>query len=178
MADAKPDAKKEAAEEAPAKAKSPLLENKAVVLGIIVVAQVLLAIGLTQFLIVPKLGVSSADLAPAGEAGGAAEGAHEQGALLGLEEIIVTLRSAADRPRYLRINVSLELADELAVEHAATRLPQLRDVVIMALSDKTVDDLSTPGGKQELRDEIMDSLEARLPHGVLQNVYFSDLVIQ
>lgn len=172
------EAKKEAAEEAPVQAKGSLLDNKAVVLGIIVVVQALLAIGLTQFLIVPKLGVSSADLAPVGEGEAAEVAGHEQGALLGLEEIIVTLRSDAERPRYLRINVSLELADELAVEHAATRLPQLRDVVIMTLSDKTVDDLSSPGGKQELRDEIFRSLKERLPDGVLHNVYFSDLVIQ
>lgn len=171
--------KKEAAEEKPAKAKGSLLDNKAVVLGVIVVAQVLVAIGLTQFVIVPKLGVTGAQMAAeGGQEAAAAEEGHGAGELVDLEEIIVTLKSDPGRPRYLRINVSLEVADKIAAEHASTRRPQLRDVVIMALSDTSVEDLSSPDGKQNLRDEIFRRMQERMPDGVLMNVYFSDLVIQ
>ncbi len=174
MADPKKDAPEETGEK---QKKAGFLENKAILLGIIVVAQVVLAIGLTQFLIVPKLGISAADLG-AQEPEAEAVEMPEMGVLMGLEEIIVTLQSDSRVPRYLRININLELKDQVAATIATQRLPQLRDIVIMILSSKTVEDLTTPEGKKSLRDEIFRKLDERMPAGVLMNIYFSDLVIQ
>jgi flagellar basal body-associated protein FliL len=38
--------------------------------------------------------------------------------------------------------------------------------------------LGTPDGKKRLRDEIFRKLSEKMPEGSLQNVYFSDLVVQ
>jgi flagellar basal body-associated protein FliL len=215
MADNKKDAEPEKA--APkVKGKPNLLENKAVVLGAIVVAQAVVAIGLTQFVIVPRLGVGKADAgAPTGEAGalgakatpeakadkkavhgakpaahGAKKAAHgggaaaagaeggEGGSLADLPEIIVTLAGDSARPRYLRIGVNLELSDPSIVALVEARRPEMRDAVIMTLSDKTAAMLGTPEGKKRLRDEIFRRVAEKLPEGSLLNVYFSDLVVQ
>jgi flagellar FliL protein len=220
MADNKKDAEPEKA--APkVKGKLNLLENKAVVLGAIVVAQAVVAIGLTQFVIVPRLGVGAADAgAPAGEldalgakakpegksggaakadkkavhgakpaahgaktaahGGGAAAGAGDAagGSLADLQEIIVTLAGDSARPRYLRIGVNLELSDPSIVAEVEARRPEMRDAVIMTLSDKTAAMLATPDGKKRLRDEIFRRVADKLPEGSLLNVYFSDLVVQ
>lgn len=170
------DEKKDAPEESGGGKKS-LLENKAILLGAIVIVQALVAIGLTQFLIVPKLGIQEADVAGAPKEEKAIE-MPELGVLVGLEEIIVTLRSETKKPRYLRININLEVKDQAAAAIITQRLPQLRDIVIMALSDKTPDDLESPEGKKGLRDEIFRRIDERMPAGVLMNVYFSDLVVQ
>lgn len=209
MADSKkePDGEKAAPK---AKAKPNLLENKAVVLGIIVVVQAVVAIGLTQFVIVPRLNVSHADpgleaaaaggeKSPAkadGKHGGEkkAEKKHEKkgekkgeggielpegmGQLVDLQEIVVTLAGDSARPRYLRLSVNLEVADPEVVPLIEARRPQLRDAVIMALSDKTAAMLSTPDGKKRLRDEILRRTSELLPEESLLNVYFSDLVVQ
>lgn len=214
MAENKKDAEQEKA--APkAKGKPNLLENKALVLGIIVIVQAVVAIGLTQFVIVPRLGVGAA--AAGGEAVAdahgekpAAEGKHgeeakgekkekkekkgekkaahggggeagaegEGGNLADLQEIIVTLAGDSARPRYLRIAVNLEMADPEFVPLVVGRRPQLRDAVIMTLSDKTPAMLSTPDGKKRLREEIFRRASEQLPEGALLNVYFSDLVVQ
>ena len=58
------------------------------------------------------------------------------------------------------------------------RLPEMRDAVIMILSEKSVEDLNQPGGKVNLRAEIFRHLGDSIPDGRLMNVYFSDLVIQ
>ena len=100
------------------------------------------------------------------------------GVLVGLEEIIVTLAGESKRPRYLRINVNLEVKDQLTADIVATRLPQLRDIVIMALSNKTAEELSHPEGKKGLRDEIFRRISEKMPEGTLMNIYFSDLVVQ
>ena len=214
MAENKKDAEQDKA--APkAKGKPNLLENKALVLGIIVIVQAVVAIGLTQFVIVPRLGVGAA--AAGGEAVAdahgekpAAEGKHgeeakgekkekkekkgekkaahggggeagaegEGGNLAHLQEIIVTLAGDSARPRYLRIAVNLEMSDASYVAMAEGRRPQLRDAVIMTLSDKTPAMLSTPDGKKRLREEIFRRASEQLPEGALLNVYFSDLVVQ
>lgn len=194
-----------------AKGKPNLFENKAIVLGAIVIAQALVAIGLTQFVIVPKLGVGAADAggqavagshgeAAAGDkagsedkgekkgkkeekkggghgggAGGATEGAV---ALADLQEIVVTLAGDSARPRYLRLGISLEMSDAAYVAEVEAKRPQLRDAVIMALSDKTAAMLGTPDGKKRLREEIHRRASEKLPEGALLNVYFSDLVVQ
>ncbi|MBK8166139.1 MAG: flagellar basal body-associated FliL family protein [bacterium] len=199
MADKQKDGDQEKA--APkAKAKPNLLENKAIVLGVIVIAQAAVAIGLTQFFIVPKLGVGTADAgghavaeahgdkAP-GDAKhdkkeekkeGGGHGAEGAGAttLADLQEIVVTLAGDSARPRYLRLGISLEMSDAAYVAEVEARRPQLRDAVIMALSDKTAAMLGTPDGKKRLREEIHRRAEEKLPEGALLNVYFSDLVVQ
>ena len=167
----------DAPEESGKKGPLAMFENKAILLGTIVILQALIAIGLTQFLIVPKLGVQDANVGQA-----VAEEKEmklpEMGVLVGLEEIIVTLRSNSKKSRYLRININLEVQNQMAAEIVTKRLPQLRDIVIMVLSDRTADDLSHPEGKKGLRDEVFRRIDERMPPGILMNVYFSDLVVQ
>ena len=171
------DEKNDAPEESKGKGPLAIFENKAVLLGVIVVVQALVAIGLTQFLIVPKLGVQDADMSgqPIDEA--VAE-MPEMGVLVGLEDIIVSLTSTTKKPRYLRININLEVKDAMVAQVVSSRLPQLRDMVIMACSDKTPEELGTPEGKKGLRDEIYRRIDEKMPEGTLMNVYFSDLVVQ
>ncbi len=170
-------ADEETTEESGGKAKGGLFENKAIVLGIIVIVQALLAIGLTQFLIVPKLGVQDAAMDGA-EVADPVEEMPEMGVLVNLEDIVVTLVSSGKKPRYLRININVEVPNALIAEVVSSRLPQLRDMVIMTLSDKTAEDLSTPEGKQGLRDELFRRIDEKMPEGTLMNLYFSDLVVQ
>lgn len=157
--------------------KKGLFENKAVLLGTIVIVQALVAIGLTQYVLVPKLAVQQA------AAGGESimevvSDVPQRGTMVGLDDIIVTLAEDSRRPRYLRINITLEVKDTATAESVKIRLPQMRDAVIMTLSEKTVDDLSRPGGKMNLRAEIFRRLDESISGSKLMNVYFSDLVIQ
>ncbi|MCP4293653.1 MAG: flagellar basal body-associated FliL family protein [bacterium] len=170
-------ADKEETEGTEEKAKGGLFENKAIVLGIIVIVQAVLAIGLTQFLIVPKLGVQDAAMDGA-EVEDSAPEMPEMGVLVNLEDIVVTLAGNPKKPRYLRININVEVPNALIAEVVSSRLPQLRDMVIMTLSGKTAEEISTPEGKKGLRDEIFRRMDEKMPEGTLMNIYFSDLVVQ
>jgi len=160
------------------KSKLAIFENKAILLGVIVIVQALVAFGLTQFLILPRLGVQNASVAGEQIAEEEENDVMEMGVLVSLEEIIVTLAGDAKRPRYLRIGVNIEVKDQLTADIVATRLPQLRDIVIMTLSNKTADELAYPEGKKGLRDEIYRRIDDKMPAGTLMNIYFSDLVVQ
>ncbi len=158
-------------------AKKGILENKAVLLGVIVIVQALVAIGLTQYILMPKLNVNQAAMAgdPLQEI--SAE-APQRGVMVGLDDIIVTLAGNSRRPRYLRININLEVENKITAEAVRMRLPQMRDAVIMTLTEKSAEDLNKPGGKMNLRAEIFKRLDESISGGKLMNVYFSDLVIQ
>lgn len=175
MADEK---KPDAEGEEKSSGKKNIFENKVVLLGLIVAVQALMAVGITQFVIVPNLGVQSASVQGDQTAAEAVELPPDLGVIVGLEEIIVTLQSSGDVSNYLRINVNLEVVDQPTADLVALRLPQLRDVVIVTLSSKRASDLLTPEGKQAVRSEIFRRLAEKLPEEALQNIYFSDLVIQ
>lgn len=163
-------------ETAPA-VKKGILDNKAVLLGVIVIVQALVAIGLTQYILLPKLNIQQAT-ATGNPLVELASEAPQRGIMVGLDDIIVTLAGNSRRPRYLRININLEVQDKITAEAVRMRLPQMRDAVIMTLTEKSVEDLSKPGGKMNLRAEIFRRLDESIPGGKLMNVYFSDLVIQ
>ncbi len=136
-----------------------------------------MAIGLTQYILVPKLNVQQAAVGASPLEEIVPEVA-QRGVMVGLDDIIVTLAGSARRPRYLRININLEVQDKITAESVRIRLPQMRDAVIMTLTEKSVEDLSKPGGKMNLRAEIFKRLDESISGGKLMNVYFSDLVIQ
>lgn len=164
-------------DEAAVAVKKGIFDNKAVLLGFIVIVQALMAIGLTQYVLLPKLSVQNASVIADNVTGLPAE-VPQRGIMVGLEDIIVTLAGDSRRPRYLRININLEVKDKVTSESVKMRRAQMRDVVIMTLSEKTLEDLSKPGGKMNLRAEIFKRLDESIPGGKLMNVYFSDLVIQ
>ncbi|MBK6898143.1 MAG: flagellar basal body-associated FliL family protein [bacterium] len=191
--------------EKPKKAAGKPLDNKLVLLAIIIVVQAALAVGVTQFVIVPKLqhlgGGDPAALAAAdgeeghgtaakaegkGKSGGHGKsGKHGEGgtlsgrgALVGLKEVTVSLRTDGPVTSYLRISVDLEVPDQEKVLLVEERLPHLRDIVIASLSNKFAADLRTLEGKEALKTELLRKLGEALPEAGLMNIYFSDLVVQ
>jgi flagellar FliL protein len=188
-------------QEKPKKAAFKPFENKLVLLAVIIVVQAALAVGVTQFVIVPKLqSLGAGDQTALAEAGAAGEhgqpaakgksghgkpGKHGEtaslsgrGALVGLKEVTVSLRSEGAVTSYLRISVDLEVPDQTKVLLVEERLPHLRDIVIASLSNKFAADLRSLEGKEALKAELMRKLGEALPEAGLMNIYFSDLVVQ
>ncbi len=158
--------------------KLAFLENKVLLLGGVVVLQAILAIVITQFVIVPRLGQGAASAAGEHGAGPSAEEEHAEGVLVSLEEIIASLRSEGPTKNYVRTSISVEVKDHAMAKVIEERLAQLRDSVIMTVSQRTAADLTTPEGTRALREELTVRLAEHLPEGALLNIYFSDLVVQ
>lgn len=151
-----------------------LLDNKLVMLGLIIALQALTAFAIVKFVVVPRLASDGSE----GAAVAASDFDRGEGVLAGLDEMVVTLRDSGPSPDFVRINVNLEVADKKVADLVTRRMPQLRDIVILTISDKTARDLGTLEGKLALKSEIMEKVGESLPEGSLRNVYFSDLVVQ
>lgn len=99
------------------------------------------------------------------------------GQMYPLDQFIVNLFSE-DGSRYLKATMNLEMSvPELATELDAKK-PLIRDIIIKALSAKSYEEISTIAGKENLKDEIVANVNAVLKDGQINNVFFTDFVIQ
>jgi flagellar protein FliL len=95
--------------------------------------------------------------------------------LLALDPFILNL---SDPGRHLKVTVQFELNNEKDELKVKERTPKLRDIIIMLLSSKTVDSVSSPEGKFQIKDEILLRANQAMDREVFRNVYFTDFVMQ
>lgn len=174
-------------ENTPVPAAAPALPIK--VLIIVVVAALVAGLG-GAFVVVKFLGGSSkgTDSAEEHKPGGTAKaeshgetGKHgaaaTPGAMFDLDPFIVNLADAPEI-RYLKLTVKLEVENEAVAAELSSRVPQLRDTVLVLLSSKDSNTVRTPQGKFQLRDEITQRVNGLLPTPGVRSAYFTDFVVQ
>lgn len=106
-----------------------------------------------------------------GEAAGTAANIHA------MDPFIVNIYDGQEL-RYLRVKVEFELATPDAKPEIALRQAQLRDAILVLLTTKTLQDVQDLQGKNQLRDEILASVNKIVPPGKISRVYFTDFVVQ
>ncbi len=100
---------------------------------------------------------------------------EEIGKVIPLETFIVNLAGAKGR-KVLKVNMELEVKGAEIVSEIDNRKAQIRDFIIIILSSKTYDEVSTKEGKDALRNEIKDNINTFLRKGKISNVYFTELI--
>jgi flagellar protein FliL len=168
-------ADEEKKEETQEKKSGGFLDNKLVLLGIIVVLQALMAFVIVQFIIAPKLAAVGTEIVQANEE--AKEEEAGPSVIVSLNELVVSLQGDG-RGGYLKITIDLELDSQENADLALTQLPKLRHIAIMSLTTKSVTDLQSHNGKSAFNAELLRKFGDVLPQDALMSVFFSDLVIQ
>jgi flagellar FliL protein len=118
-----------------------------------------------------------------GKAEGGKEGAatrDEQadefiGKTIPMETFLVNL-SGNRGNKLLKVNMDLELEGGKIADEIDKRKPQIRDIIIILLSSKTYAQLSSPEGKEFLRDEIRDTVNSFLTTGKIKRVLFTEFL--
>jgi flagellar FliL protein len=103
--------------------------------------------------------------------------APEMGPIYPLDTFIVNLVGGRGK-NYLKAKIELELDNEKTITVIDKRLPQLRDSILTMLSSKAHEDINTLEGKFQLRAEIISTLNQYIHDGKVQNVYFTDFIVQ
>ena len=116
--------------------------------------------------------------AKAGEAKPGEQGAAAAkiGPILDLDPFIVNL--ADTEPRFLKVTIKLELDGAPAKAEVSERIPQVRDALLILLSSKETQSLKPTSGKLQLREEILQRINALLSTGQARNAYFTEFVVQ
>jgi flagellar FliL protein len=99
------------------------------------------------------------------------------GPMYPMDQFIVNLFSE-NGGRYLKSAINLELSSEELSAEMDTKKPLIRDIVIKALSAKTYEEISTIRGKENLKDEVVTKINQVLTDGQINNIFFTDFVIQ
>jgi flagellar FliL protein len=120
---------------------------------------------------------------PAEQAGGgsgqpaAAHAQPEKLVIYDWEPLLVNLADPGGK-RYLKLNMKVELTNEKALEELKNRSFQLKDAMLMLLSGKEFDDISTASGKQALKQETIAQVNKILKLGQVKEIYFTDFIVQ
>lgn len=99
------------------------------------------------------------------------------GQIFDLETFVVNLNDPGGK-RYLKTKIDLEYTSMELAEELKQRLPQLRDVILLLLSNKSLDEIQGVEGKIALRGELILRINQILKNGKIRNLYFTQFVIQ
>jgi len=122
-------------------------------------------------------GEAKAEKKAGSHGGGGAEGAPVAGTVFPLEPFIVNIYDGQE-VRYLKVKVEFEMSGpEIKPEIDARQAP-LRDAILVLLTTKTLQEIQDLQGKNQLREEILASVNKILPPGKVTRIYFTDFVVQ
>ncbi|MFO7761328.1 MAG: flagellar basal body-associated FliL family protein [Thermodesulfobacteriota bacterium] len=99
------------------------------------------------------------------------------GDMFTLEPFVVNLADPQG-DRYLKLKISMEVKEPKAVQRAEKLSPRLRDIVIMMISSLAFEEVMTPEGKLRIREELRTRFNRVLKPYKVENIYFSEFVIQ
>lgn len=80
--------------------------------------------------------------------------------------------------RLIRMEVNLEMLDAQGFEEVVGLGAKARDRIMKILNSKSFGEIETVQGKLHLKNQIITQVNSFLDKGVVQNVYFSDFVVQ
>ena len=153
--------------------KSPM---KLIIIGVAVL--VVLIGGIIGFLLIGKGSDEKAgdDASALGEMA-KIDDENAVGLIFPLETFVVNLNDTGGK-RYLKTRLELEYIRMEAKEELTARMPQMRDVVLLSLSSKTMEEIQGIEGKIALRNELILRINQILKKWKIRNLYFTEFVIQ
>lgn len=112
------------------------------------------------------------------EAGATAKsGKTRSGLMVEIEPFIVNILDI-EGTRYLKAAITLEVDGSEAIKEANERMPQIRDGILLLVSNKTFGEVSDLQGKLQLRAELINEVNSALRRGKVQKIYFTEFVVQ
>lgn len=96
---------------------------------------------------------------------------------LHLETFVVNLSDPGQRS-YLRAGIDLGLGRELGRNEEAPPVAKIRDAILGVLAEVKADDLLTEKGKSDLKAELLHALQQAVPEQKVEEVYFTELLVQ
>jgi flagellar protein FliL len=100
-----------------------------------------------------------------------------------IDTFTVNLKKTDTEDHYLQVEIQLKVVDPKADAALKLRMPEIRNALLLLLSNKTAEEISTVEGKQKLSSDIVTQanqiIRAKEPakDGVV-GVYFTSFVIQ
>jgi flagellar FliL protein len=85
---------------------------------------------------------------------------------------------SGDTAHYVKASLTVELTNIEVQSEVEKRMPQMRDSILLLISNKTYEELQDLQGKKQLKAEILSKLNSFLQTGQVRSVYFTNFVVQ
>jgi flagellar FliL protein len=157
------------------------------------IAAIVLAPALTfavaQFILLPRFQKALAEPAAAAKAAGAAAAAATEagkseagkpgasGTTYEFTNVVVNLAGTMGT-RYLKTSFTISGSDPTLRQGIDGNKPRITDVTLGVLSSLTLGELEEPGARNILRDKLVAAYNQALGRTAVEQVYFSDFLIQ
>lgn len=89
-----------------------------------------------------------------------------------------TANLGGSRRQTIRVAMTLRMLDHDGFEEVVANAPAARDAIFRILNEKTFPEVESVQGKLFLKDQIAVALNKSLKRAVVQDIYFSDFVVQ
>jgi flagellar protein FliL len=119
----------------------------------------------------------SADAELAGEGGEGGEGVSKA-VFYDMEEFLVNLNVGSKRPSFLKMSVSLEVANELQIPVVEKNMPRVRDNFQVYLRELRPEDLQGSAGLYRLREELLLRVNKVVYPAKVNDILFKEMLVQ
>lgn len=122
-----------------------------------------------------KGGPAKGEKAAEGEKGATAAGAA---VFYDLPEMLVNINTAGRTRNFLKMRVSLELANEIDINRVENVLPRIVDNFQVYLRELRLEDLQGAAGMYRLREELLNRVNAAVRPAQVKDVLFKEMIVQ
>ena len=173
--------------EAPPAPPAPKAPNPWLPVVAVVVLMPVISFALTQFVLIPHIQGSVAAQQAKAEADDSPKGSDEAKPdakkdakptfSYQFDDIVVNL-SGAMGTRYLKTSFAIFSSNQNLQKIITDNKSQLLDVALNVLSSKSMADLEAPGSKNLVRNDLIANFNQALSSDVVEQIYFSEFVVQ
>ena len=175
---------KEDSEAPPAEAAAPKAASPWLPVIAVIVVMPLVSFAMTQYVLIPHIQSTVAAQKPAeGDAKATPEGKADADKTAkpsfsyNFDDVVVNL-SGAMGTKYLKASFSVLSSNKDLQKIMTDNKSQLFDVALNVLSSKSMTDLEAPGSKNLVRNDLITNFNQALSSEVVEQLYFSEFVIQ
>ncbi len=93
-------------------------------------------------------------------------------------EIFVVNLTGPNQRAFLRVGITLGLGKPLPRNPAEVPTALVRDTILSVLATAQPEELVKAEGKRQLKDELLKALQERVPQLAVENVYFTEFLVQ
>ena len=99
------------------------------------------------------------------------------GPMVNIDEFIVNIISG-DAAHYVKASLTVEVTNDQVKAEVEQRMPQMRDAILLLISNKTYEELQDLQGKKQLKAELLSTVNSFLQTGQVVSIYFTNFVVQ
>lgn len=99
------------------------------------------------------------------------------GPMVDVNEFIINIVSTEEN-HFVKASMTFEVSSDATAEEMTQRMPQMRDSIILLISNKDFRELQDIQGKRQLKAELTSRINSILRSGKVTSVYFTDFVVQ